>query len=420
MASLTNEISKERTKIVSSMIKLVFKEDLSWEIFATMLDQMSSSLSNSKQIITILLQEMKDLHERTLCSENEKITCDQQNISLDFETNTTDLEEDIQETQRNQSDLEGDIIEAVRNIETQSDDIEEDESVLLQSTSEEEPLYTFVEIKNDNENQDGNKDLEDQLNEIPEIDDQIDSVLQENSFQERIESDKDGNRSNTETSKKVIKLKILPQPKKKNLQCNFCAKCFQSSSYLQIHEMIHTGEKPFQCNTCQKRFAGKYMLLRHSRIHSGVKPYQCKTCMKCFNDVGNFKKHKRIHTPENMYDCKKCGKHFKELNQFKVHERIHDSSLEKQGSSGTGSKQYQCSICQKCFTWSSHLIRHKRIHSDEKPYRCKTCAKRFRENSKLKIHERIHTDNKPYQCKNCEKCFRQSSNLRVHEKQCKA
>ena len=118
--------------------------------------------------------------------------------------------------------------------------------------------------------------------------------------------------------------------------------------------------------------------------------------------------------------AKNVGKHFKELNQFKVHERIHDSSLEKQGSSGTGSKQYQCSICQKCFTWSSHLIRHKRIHSDEKPYRCKTCAKRFRENSKLKIHERIHTDNKPYQCKNCEKCFRQSSNLRVHEKQCKA
>ena len=306
----------------------------------------------------------------------------------------------------NQSDVEEDIIEAVRNIATELGNESEDlEEVVPENASEArdtsyEPLtmYTFVDMKRDNENQDGNRDLEDKLNQVTEINEQIESVPQVNSFQKRIESEKDENRSNTEISKKIIKLKILPQPqpKKNKLQCNFCAKCFQSSSYLQIHEMIHTGEKPFQCNTCQKRFAGKYMLLRHSRIHSGVKPYQCKTCMKCFNDVGNFKKHKRIHTPENMYDCKKCGKHFKELNQFKVHERIHDSSLEKQGSSGTGSKQYQCSICQKCFTWSSHLIRHKRIHSDEKPYRCKTCAKRFRENSKLKIHERIHTEEKPY------------------------
>ena len=94
MASLANEISNERTKIVSSMIKLVFKEDLSWEIFATMLDQMSSSLSNSKQIITILLQEMKDLHKLTLCSRNEKKACDQQNISLDIETTSTYVEEE--------------------------------------------------------------------------------------------------------------------------------------------------------------------------------------------------------------------------------------------------------------------------------------------------------------------------------------
>ena len=93
MATLINEISDERTKIVSSMIKLVFKEDLSWEIFASMLDQMSSNVTNSKQIITILLQEMKDLHSRILGSQNEKLTCDQEDISLDFENLKEDIEE---------------------------------------------------------------------------------------------------------------------------------------------------------------------------------------------------------------------------------------------------------------------------------------------------------------------------------------
>ena len=97
MATLNNEISNERTKIVSSMIKLVFKKDLSWENLATMLDEMSSNIKNSKQIIAILLQEMKDLHYRFLGSQNETIVCDQQDISLDFETDATEFEEDMDE-----------------------------------------------------------------------------------------------------------------------------------------------------------------------------------------------------------------------------------------------------------------------------------------------------------------------------------
>ena len=99
MTTISNELSNEKTKIVSSVIKSVFKEDLSWENLAAILDEMSSNVTNSKLIITILLQEMKDLHLHTrfLSSQDEKRAIDTENILSDFETNTTEYKDDIKE-----------------------------------------------------------------------------------------------------------------------------------------------------------------------------------------------------------------------------------------------------------------------------------------------------------------------------------
>ena len=92
MVSLSiEEVSSERTKIISSTINLVLNENLSWEMLASMLDEMSSNLSNSKQIITILLQELKTLYEKRQISHNEKVTFDHRNK---YDTNETDIEED--------------------------------------------------------------------------------------------------------------------------------------------------------------------------------------------------------------------------------------------------------------------------------------------------------------------------------------
>ena len=41
-------------------------------------------------------------------------------------------------------------------------------------------------------------------------------------------------------------------------------------------------------------------------------------------------------------------------------------------------------MCEKVFQSPSHLARHMRTHTKEKPYECDVCEKRFRESGHLK------------------------------------
>lgn len=40
-------------------------------------------------------------------------------------------------------------------------------------------------------------------------------------------------------------------------------------------------------------------------------------------------------------------------------------------------QEMKCDVCNKVFTRSEHLRRHKRAHSAEKPFACVECKKRF-------------------------------------------
>ena len=76
--------------------------------------------------------------------------------------------------------------------------------------------------------------------------------------------------------------------------------------------------------------------------------------------------------------------------------------------------QHVCDVCEKSFTTASHLERHVRIQTNEKPYECDVCEKRFTQAGTLKRHMRIHTNERPYECHVCEKSYRQLSSLKYH------
>ncbi|NXL15001.1 ZN623 protein, partial [Setophaga kirtlandii] len=54
-----------------------------------------------------------------------------------------------------------------------------------------------------------------------------------------------------------------------------------------------------------------------------------------------------------------------------------------------------CRQCKKRFYTSSDLIKHQRIHSDERPFQCPQCKKGFKQNSVLIAHRRVHTGERP-------------------------
>jgi len=88
------------------------------------------------------------------------------------------------------------------------------------------------------------------------------------------------------------------------------------------------------------------------------------------------------------------------------------------GANGEKRKIYQCSECAFYSHRHSNLIRHMKIHTDERPYKCHLCSRAFRTNTLLRNHINTHLGVKPYKCPEpgCEMAFVTSGELTRHRR----
>ncbi|XP_076223167.1 uncharacterized protein LOC116428332 isoform X2 [Nomia melanderi] len=75
---------------------------------------------------------------------------------------------------------------------------------------------------------------------------------------------------------------------------------------------------------------------------------------------------------------------------------------------------YSCTFCHKEFKKPSDLIRHLRVHTQEKPFKCTHCYRSFALKSTMTAHERTHTNITKYSCGSCDETFTCHGSLVAH------
>ena len=228
-----------------------------------------------------------------------------------------------------------------------------------------------------------------------------------------------------------------------DLQCKICNRYFRSMHTLAQHVRFH-AVKSYKCATCSKVFSIKASFKQHACSHASVKSFDCGICDASFMDQGSWKRHKERHFGVRNHSCEICGMAFYEKYSLRVHQTSHFyTSLKSEKDVNSGftchicqkyfktkkdmknhlvahsTKKYTCEFCNKRFSLKYSYVRHRRIHTGERPYKCGICDFAFSDGSAWSKHVKMHSGIKPYKCDICNKAFFDKSSCNTHKKSCR-
>lgn len=156
---------------------------------------------------------------------------------------------------------------------------------------------------------------------------------------------------------------------------------------MNINDKEDKGAEVFECDICFRQFARENILLNHKMAHNiKINSEDQKAKLEISEDGSDTI---IIKTQEMLYTCTECHLIFLKKEELETHLENHHK------------KKFQCEVCKKQFTKSSHLTRHLKIHSIEKKFSCTTCNKSFSRQEQLNHHMSVHSGVKPHVCEIC-------------------
>uniref|UniRef100_A0A1I8GYC8 C2H2-type domain-containing protein n=1 Tax=Macrostomum lignano TaxID=282301 RepID=A0A1I8GYC8_9PLAT len=177
--------------------------------------------------------------------------------------------------------------------------------------------------------------------------------------------------------------------------------------------------------------------------------YKCRFCDRTFKTSSHIRNHEKFcsndSTTRVVYACEVCKKQFYMKCHLAVHMKVHKMSLENDPESGaisgkadeksTQPEKFECKQCEKSFSSSANLLKHKVVHTNSS-VRCKTCNREFKMACHLARHfcsallpgsqqpavEQSETEEMNnegnYECDLCHRTFQYAGNLTVHKRFC--
>ncbi|KAL9869045.1 uncharacterized protein GJ701_003428 [Geothlypis trichas] len=162
------------------------------------------------------------------------------------------------------------------------------------------------------------------------------------------------------------------------------------------------------CTECGKRFRLKINLIIHQRSHAKEGPYECPVCEIGFSTKRHLDLHRSIHVKDRAFGAKVWGNVHPEL-RIRPRRDLCGSAghaagawlgqpkeePDREGLAGSGIVQppaprQKCPLCKKFLACSTSMRRHLKTHARDRPYCCSSCNKCFTRSNHLLRHKKIH------------------------------
>lgn len=177
----------------------------------------------------------------------------------------------------------------------------------------------------------------------------------------------------------------------------------------RVHSnFLHDDESyKFNCGQCSCRFRKLASLNGHvTRVHASVKKDEkeedeVEQLQRVLEQINALSGENRLENvvQEKPIEKKICINKNEELESVLV--TIPNKYVEITDFDGrkyrvehrrteNGRREVLCPMCNKAFSRPADLLRHRRIHTDEKPFHCDRCLAKFRTTNSLKSHQKSH------------------------------